>query len=130
MLYNEINEKSRAQNITTVDKGSSVDLTRLSLKEPKNVIKLETGTGNESFFFHFHPHFSTNDATELSSPSSCQLLVEQRLGALGRVVLVEVLGRVAERVQKALGAALVLVTENFDAAFNINSRAWKEEKGE
>ena len=52
-----------------------------------------------------------------------QLFEEQRLGALGRRLLVEVLGGVAERVQKTFGSGLFLFPQNLDAALHVDVRA-------
>ena len=52
-----------------------------------------------------------------------QFFEEQRLGALGRRLLVEVLGGVAERVQKTFGSGLFLFPQNLDAALHVDVRA-------
>ena len=52
-----------------------------------------------------------------------QLFEEQRLGALGRRLLVEVLRGVAERVQKTFGSGLFLFPQNLDAALHVDVRA-------
>ena len=52
-----------------------------------------------------------------------QFFEEQRLGALGRRLLVEVLRGVAERVQKTFGSGLFLFPQNLDAALHVDVRA-------
>ena len=52
-----------------------------------------------------------------------QFFEEQRLGALGRRLLVEVLGGVTERVQKTFGSGLFLFPQNLDAALHVDVRA-------